>query len=56
MVNWIDRFIVDGIVNLFAGLIRWIGSITRSFQSGKIQQYIFWALFAIIIFLIWSLN
>jgi len=34
-------------------LAKGVGSITRSFQNGKIQLYIFWAIFAIIIFLIW---
>jgi NADH-quinone oxidoreductase subunit L len=53
---WFDSFILDGIVNGMAGLSRWIGSVTRSFQGGKIQVYIFWSLLSIIIFLIWTLN
>ncbi|HOX83758.1 MAG TPA: NADH-quinone oxidoreductase subunit L [Chryseolinea sp.] len=51
--NWFDRIIIDGSVNGVAGLAKGVGSITRSFQNGKIQLYIFWAIFAIIIFLIW---
>jgi NADH-quinone oxidoreductase subunit L len=54
--GWIDRAFIDGIVNAVAGLARTIGSITRSFQGGNIQLYIFWSLFAIIIFLIWTIN
>lgn len=53
---WLDSFILDGIVNGMAGLSRWLGSVTRSFQGGKIQVYIFWSLLSIIIFLIWTLN
>lgn len=52
---WWDSAIIDGSVNGVASLSRLIGSFTRSFQGGKIQLYVFWALFAIIIFLIWSL-
>jgi NADH-quinone oxidoreductase subunit L len=56
VTGWIDRFIIDGLVGLFAAFARWIGSFTRSFQAGKIQLYIFWSVLGIIIFLIWSLN
>jgi NADH-quinone oxidoreductase subunit L len=55
-VGWIDRSIVDGLVHFTAGLASWIGSAARGFQSGKIQLYVFWATFAIIIFLICALN
>jgi NADH-quinone oxidoreductase subunit L len=53
--GWFDRAIVDGTVKAMVSLTRSIGSFTRSFQGGKIQLYIFWAVFAIIIFLIWAL-
>jgi NADH-quinone oxidoreductase subunit L len=56
ITGWIDRAVVDGSVNGIASLSRGIGSFTRSFQGGKIQLYIFWAILAIIIFLIWTLN
>jgi NADH-quinone oxidoreductase subunit L len=56
MTGWFDKFILDGIVNGFASLARTIGSFTRSFQGGKIQLYIFWSIFALIIFLIWTLK
>lgn len=56
VINWIDDNIVDGVVRLFTNSLKLIGSFVRSFQTGKIQLYIFWALFAIIIFLIWGLN
>jgi NADH-quinone oxidoreductase subunit L len=53
--SWFDRVLVDGVVDGAAGLTRGVGSFARSFQSGKIQLYIFWAVFAIIIFIIWTL-
>ncbi len=55
VTGWIDRAIVDGTVNGLAGIARGVGTFTRSFQAGKIQLYIFWSMFTIIIFLIWTL-
>lgn len=56
VVAWIDRVFIDGTVNGAARLTGIGGKITRSFQGGNIQLYIFWAVFAIIIFIIWALN
>ncbi len=55
ITGWIDRAIVDGVVDDAAGMAKGIGSFIRTFQSGKIQLYVFWASFAIIIFIIWTL-
>lgn len=55
VVGWIDRTFVDGTVNATARLTGWGGKFTRSFQGGNVQLYIFWSLFAIIIFIIWAL-
>lgn len=55
-VAWIDRVFIDGTVNAAARLTGVGGKITRSFQGGNIQLYIFWAVFTIIIFIIWALN
>ena len=55
VTGWIDRALVDGTVNGLAGMAKGVGAFTRSFQDGKIQLYIFWSVFTIIIFLIWTL-
>jgi NADH-quinone oxidoreductase subunit L len=54
-VGWFDRAIIDGTVNGIASLSRGVGNFTRSFQGGKVQSYILWAILAIIFFLIWIL-
>jgi len=54
-VAWFDRHIVDGIVNTGAWLVKRTGSVTRSFQGGRIQLYIFWAVTGLIIFLFFAL-
>jgi NADH-quinone oxidoreductase subunit L len=56
VIGWIDRTVVDGAVKGATKLASGVGSLTRTLQGGKIQLYIFWAIFTIIIFLIWTLN
>jgi NADH-quinone oxidoreductase subunit L len=55
IIGWMDSAFVDGLVNGLAWTTKQVGSLTRSFQGGKIQLYIFWAAFTIIIFIIWTL-
>jgi NADH-quinone oxidoreductase subunit L len=43
VIGWIDKAIVDGVVNFVARLASWLGMFVRTFQSGNIQMYIFWA-------------
>lgn len=54
-IAWFDQYIVDEIVNTGARLAKSLGSLTRSFQGGKIQLYIFWAVAGLIIFLFFAL-
>lgn len=54
-VGWFDKFFIDGSVSVFTGFIRWVGGIIRSYQNGKVQDYILWAIIALIIFIIWTL-
>lgn len=56
VISWIDHVFIDGTVNGMARLTGFGGKITRSFQGGNIQLYIFRAVLAIIIFIIWALN
>jgi len=56
VVQWIDTRIIDGSVSAVTRIVAFGGILIRSIQGGKIQLYIFWALFAIIIFLIYALN
>ncbi|MBL7833810.1 MAG: NADH-quinone oxidoreductase subunit L [Cyclobacteriaceae bacterium] len=54
-IAWFDQYIIDGVVDTSARLVKWAGSFTRSFQGGKIQLYIFWAVAGLIIFLFFVL-
>lgn len=50
--TWIDKYIIDGLVNAFASLAKLIGRFVQSFQSGKLQQYFMSMLLLLISFLI----
>lgn len=51
---WFDRYVIDGMVKAGVWLTQLSGSIMRSFQGGKIQLYIFWAVAGLIIFLFFA--
>ena len=36
---WIDRNIVDGLMNGLAGVTAWVSAAIKRFQSGKVQDY-----------------
>jgi NADH-quinone oxidoreductase subunit L len=54
-IGWMDRILVDGSVDTVGRLAKLTGSVARSFSGGKIQTYIFWSVFALILFLFWVL-
>lgn len=56
VVGWIDRAFIDGTVNATARMTGLGGRITRSFHGGNIQLYVFWSVFALVIFIIWALK
>jgi NADH-quinone oxidoreductase subunit L len=53
LAAWFDSAVLDGSVNLMAGVAGRVGTLTRSLAAGKIQTYILWAMLGLIIFMIW---
>jgi NADH-quinone oxidoreductase subunit L len=53
IVAWIDRNIVDGIVNFVAYIAGRIGAVTRSIQGGQVQSYFLYTLFGLLILVVW---
>ncbi len=39
ILNWFDRYVVDGLVSLTAAVTNWIGSLHARMQNGQIQSY-----------------
>jgi NADH-quinone oxidoreductase subunit L len=52
-VNFIDRFVVDGMVNFFAPISMRIGNITRSFNNASIQGFVIAGAGLFLIFIFW---
>ncbi len=54
---WIDKNIVDGLVNLTGNTTQTVSEKIKSFQSGKVQQYAIWFLMGAIglalLFIVW---
>jgi NADH-quinone oxidoreductase subunit L len=55
VVGWLDRIIVDGFVDGMAWSVKLVGYWSRRFQREGVQLYIYWSVFTIIIFIIWTL-
>ena len=52
-VGGFDNRIIDGIVNLLAYLAGFLGIMSRRIQTGKIQTYIAFVLFGVLVFFLW---
>ncbi|MGA0559452.1 NADH-quinone oxidoreductase subunit L [Larkinella sp. VNQ87] len=51
MVSWVDRAIVDGLVNGASWLAHRLGNLTRSVQNGRVQSYIASAVIGLLVIL-----
>jgi NADH-quinone oxidoreductase subunit L len=54
ILAWIDRNIVDGLVNLFGAIPRWLGNSFRSLQMGLVQFYALAMLLGLVVLLLAS--
>ncbi len=54
LIGWIDRYLVDGLLNvLSAGTLR-SGDILRRVQSGQAQDYVYAVAFGVLVLLVWA--
>jgi len=54
LVGWVDRYLVDGVVNLAsASTLRW-GDRLRRIQSGRAQDYLYGVAFGVLLVIVWS--
>jgi NADH-quinone oxidoreductase subunit L len=54
LIGWLDRYIVDGILNVFsAGTLR-AGDRLRRIQSGQAQDYLYGVVFGVLLVVVWS--
>jgi hypothetical protein len=55
-VGGFDNKIIDGIVNVTAFFAGMSGRFLRSVQTGKVQTYLVFALFGVVVFLLWFIR
>ncbi len=54
-IAWLDKYVIDGIVNLGVYLAARFGNLTRSIQGGKVQSYLVLAILGLILIIYWSI-
>src|SRR5205823_5157720 len=54
LVGWIDRYVVDGLLNVCSALTLRGGNLARRMQSGKAQDYVYGLTFGLLVLIIWS--
>ncbi len=47
--GWIDKYIVDGLVNFVADMTSIFGRLFTQIQTGKVQNYVLYAIFSVVI-------
>jgi NADH-quinone oxidoreductase subunit L len=53
LVGWVDRYLVDGVLNVVSALTLDAGNGLRRIQTGKIQDYVFAVGFGLLALMVW---
>jgi NADH-quinone oxidoreductase subunit L len=53
-VGWIDRYIVDGVLNVASAWSLRAGDTLRRIQSGQAQDYLYGVVFGVLLLLVWA--
>jgi len=54
VVGWVDRYVVDGLVNLWSALTLRGGDLLRRVQSGRAQDYVYGVAFGVLVLFLWA--
>src|SRR5207244_97749 len=54
LIGWIDRYLVDGVLNFVSALTLRGGDLLRRIQSGHAQDYVYGVAFGVLLLLVWS--
>jgi NAD(P)H-quinone oxidoreductase subunit 5 len=52
-IGWLDRYIVDGVLNVVSFLTVATGDRLRSVQTGRVQDYLYGVTLGVLMLLIW---
>jgi NADH:ubiquinone oxidoreductase subunit 5 (subunit L)/multisubunit Na+/H+ antiporter MnhA subunit len=54
LVGWVDRYVVDGLVNLGSAWTLRAGDRLRRIQSGRAQDYVYGVAFGVLLLFVWA--
>jgi NADH-quinone oxidoreductase subunit L len=54
LIGWIDRYLVDGVLNVVSALTLRGGDLLRRIQTGHAQDYVYGVAFGVLLLLVWS--
>ena len=54
LIGWIDRYLVDGLLNVLSALTLRGGARLRGIQSGKAQDYVYGVAFGVLLLIVWA--
>jgi NADH:ubiquinone oxidoreductase subunit 5 (subunit L)/multisubunit Na+/H+ antiporter MnhA subunit len=52
-VGWVDRYVVDGVLNALSAWTLTAGDDLRMMQSGRAQDYVYGVAFGLLVLLLW---
>ncbi len=54
LIGWIDRYLVDGLLNVFSAWSLRAGDALRRIQTGQPQDYVYGVAFGVLLLLVWA--
>ncbi len=54
VIGWIDRYLVDGILNVLTALTLRAGDSLRHLQTGRAQDYVYGVAFGVLLLFVWA--
>ena len=54
LIGWIDRYLVDGVLNVLSALTLRAGAGLRGIQSGRAQDYVYGVAFGVLLLFVWA--
>jgi len=52
-VGWVDRYLVDGVLNMLSAFTLMAGDRLRLLQSGRAQDYVYGIALGVLLLLVW---
>jgi NADH:ubiquinone oxidoreductase subunit 5 (subunit L)/multisubunit Na+/H+ antiporter MnhA subunit len=53
VVGWIDRYLVDGVLNVLSAATYRAGDVLRGLQTGRAQDYVYGVAFGVVLLFVW---